>query len=147
MLQSNFVEKIITIDAPLHTVWNVLTTSELVKKWITDDEGIEIVSDWKVGSTITFSGVSHRVRFNDKGQILESVPNKFLKYSYWSSISRLPDTPDNYSTIEFTLTTNENHTLVKVIQSNLVTEVIYKHINFYWNAALRNIKKVAEEIK
>jgi uncharacterized protein YndB with AHSA1/START domain len=146
MTYPDFVQKEIMIDASIQNVWKTITTPELIRQWMSDEKTIVPSSDWKVGSKISFTGVLHRMKFEDKGEILEFEPNKKLKYSYWSKISRLPNLPENYSIIEFILKPNDKSTILTVRQSNLKTEVIYKHINFYWNSAQDFIKKVAEEI-
>ena len=42
----------LTINAPLEKVWDVLTKPALVKQW---QYGSELVTDWKAGSTISWS--------------------------------------------------------------------------------------------
>jgi uncharacterized protein YndB with AHSA1/START domain len=104
MNSSGPIHKTITINAPTYKVWAALTTPELIRQWQTDDGGVEVLSDFKVGSPIRFEGRWHTgVVYKDKGTILKFEPEKVFQYTYWSEISHLPDTPENYIVIEFTL--------------------------------------------
>ena len=67
-----------------------------------------------------------------------------LQYSHLSSRSRLPDLTENYVVIGFVLTPQNNQTVVTLTASNFPTEVIYKHLAFYWNVAMELLKKNLE---
>lgn len=58
--------------------------------------GIELITNWKVGSPITIKGF-HHIKFENKKTVLQFEPDKVLQYDYLSSLSRLPDKPENYS--------------------------------------------------
>jgi hypothetical protein len=87
----------------------------------------------------------HGFELNDKGIILQCERENILRYSYWSSLSRLPDTPDNYSVVAFRLMPEANHTVLHFTHSNFPLESEYQHSNFYWNATLFKIKQMAEQ--
>jgi hypothetical protein len=72
--------------------------------------GTETSTDWKVGSKITFQGFYNEHQYCDKGAILENVPAKSLRYSYWSGFSGLEDKPENYATITYTLEQKDRET-------------------------------------
>src|SRR4030095_12807143 len=99
---SKIVSKTILINAPTLKVWETLTNPELMKKWISETE-INIITDWKVGNPIIMRGSLHRINFENKGIVLQFEPEKILQYNHLSSLSRLPDKPENYSIIEFRL--------------------------------------------
>ena len=143
MQSNNTVEKSITINAPPSKVWEILTTPELIKEWLTDI-GIEVISDFKVGNPIIFSGKWYGVRRDDHGIILEFDPEKVFRYSYWSKISRLPDLPENYTIMEFRLVPKEDQTVLNLKHSNLTWETGWEHSNYYWGIAMGIIKKLAE---
>jgi uncharacterized protein YndB with AHSA1/START domain len=135
----------ITIKAPPYKVWNTLTHTDLMKQWMGDPEmQIEVITDWKVGSPIVIKGF-HHVKFENKGTVLQYEHNKVLKYDYLSSISRLADQPEHYTSIEFTLTPEENQTKLTLILSNFPTESIFKHVGFYWRGTIHIMKKLAEQ--
>jgi hypothetical protein len=112
--------------------------------WLSETQ-IKISSDWKVGSSITFTGSAHDVEYHDKGIILRFDKEKNFQYSYLSAFSNLSDIPENYSVIEFSLTPVGNKTMLTLIHSNFVTETIYKHSIFYWTATIPIIKGLTEE--
>jgi uncharacterized protein YndB with AHSA1/START domain len=136
--------KTIHINAPISKVWETLTTPELMKKWISETE-IDIITDWNVGSPILIRGQLHRIKFENKGKVLQFEREKILQYSHLSSISRLPDTPENYSIFEFRLAPIKNQTTLTLTLSNFATESIYKHLAFYWNVTLEILKRLIEE--
>src|SRR5438045_2426501 len=90
----------ITINAPAAKVWEALTTPSIIKKYFF---GTDAVSDWQVGSPLIFRGEWQGKTYEDKGTILESVPNKKFKYSYWSSMSGKEDTSENYANVSYEL--------------------------------------------
>ena len=105
---------------------------------------INIITDGKVGSPMIIRGNLHGIKFENKGTVLQFEPEKILQYNYLSSISRLPDQPGNYSSIEFQLALIEDQTALTVLVSNFPTEIIYKHLAFYWNVTLEILKRLIE---
>ena len=137
------LSKTIKIDAPTSKVWDALTNPEIMKKWMSETE-IDIVTDWKVGNSIIIRGDLHRIKFENKGMILQLEREKVLKYSHLSSLSRLPDETRNYSIMEFLLAPMGNQTELTLTLSNFPTDSIYKHLAFYWNVTLEILKKMIE---
>jgi uncharacterized protein YndB with AHSA1/START domain len=135
----------ILINSNAATIWEALTTPNLMKQWMGEPEmQIEISSDWKVNGPIVISGF-HHIKFENKGTILQFEPNSIFKYSHVSSVSRLPDKPESYSVITFTLIPLENQTSLTVTISNFPTETIYKHLDFYWKTTIALIKNFVEK--
>ena len=142
MNSNKAITKTITINARTSKVWNCLTNPELIKVWMADTE-MKIISDWTEGSAITFQTTANGKQ-EYKGKILQLEPEQIFTYTSYSEIFRLPDEPENYSTIEFGLTPVNDQIIVSVTHSNLVAETAMEHANFYWNSALYNIKKLSE---
>ena len=132
------------VNAPTSQVWHTLTTPELMKKWMMPDLEINIITDWKVGSPIVIRGTMNEKEFENRGRVLQFEPEKILQYSHLSSISRLPDRPENYSILAFRLNPMENQTSLELTLSNFPTESIYTHLAFYWNVTLEVLKKMIE---
>jgi uncharacterized protein YndB with AHSA1/START domain len=138
------VEKTISINAFPSQVWEYLTDPCLMKKWMGEPEmNIEVNTDWVVGNPILIKGF-HHIKFENKGTVLQFDPHKIVQYSHLSSISRLPDTTENYTIITFRLTPNESQTLLTIKIENFPTESIYKHLDFYWHGTTALIKKQIE---
>jgi uncharacterized protein YndB with AHSA1/START domain len=140
----NMMSKTVTINAPTSKIWEALTNPDLMKKWMSELE-IEILTDWKVGNLVVIRGKLHGIKFENKGKVLQFEPEKILQYSHLSSLSRLPDKPENYSVFDFRLTPKEDLTLLTLTVSNFPTESIFKHLAFYWNVTLETFKRMIEE--
>ena len=139
----SIIHKTITIHAPVSAVWNALTEPQLMKAWMLDTE-INIVTDWIVGNPFRIIGNLHWTDFETRGSVLQFDPGKVVSYSFLSSLSELRDDPENYSIIEFSLTARPNETTVDLTLRNFPTEVIYRHLLFYWTVTLQELKKFAE---
>lgn len=140
------IEKTIIIKAPPFAVWDALTNSEVMKQWMGEPElEIEIITDWQVGAPIVIKGF-HHIRFENKGVVLQFEPNKVLEYNFLSSLSRLPYRPENYTIVEFRLAPLESQTTLTLILRNFPTEVIFRHLDFYWMTTIEIMKKEVEKV-
>jgi uncharacterized protein YndB with AHSA1/START domain len=139
------MNKTVIINAIPSTVWEFLTNPQLMKKWMFDTE-IDIITDWKVGNSITIRVDDwYKTHLENNGTILAFEPNKRLSYSHLSSLSKLPNNIENYSIIDFNLTTKKDQTALTITLSNFPTETIYKHLAFYWNVTMELLKNVIEQ--
>jgi len=145
MASDNAISKTVTINATAAKVWETLTNPESIKTWLTENGTTTVITDWKVGSPILFTGTWHKVKYTDKGTILNFEPEEVLAYNYWSKFSKLPDRIENYSVMEFRLTRKDNQTILTLTHSNLVAEGMPGHSNFYWNITLHRIKELIEK--
>ncbi len=144
MEEEKIITKSITIDAVVSKVWETITNPEKMKLWLYDSD-IEVISDWEIGSQIFFRGKFHGRKFEDKGIILKFEQEKVFQYSYFSWIPRLPDSPENYTIIEFQLTPQGGQTLLSLTQTGFAAKASYEHWNFYWIVTLGILKGVAEK--
>lgn len=136
--------KNININATPETVWELITDPEKMKLWISDVE-MKVESARQAGGAIIISGKWNGAVHENKGTILKFEPLKVFAYNAWSRINRLPDLPENYIITEFRIDPESDHQIrLTVVQSNLLTESIFKHFEFYWNVTLGLIKKLAE---
>lgn len=132
------------INAAPAEVWAILTTPELMSQWMGEAEmQIKVITDWKINSPILIQGF-HHVKFENKGVILQYDEGSRLSYTHLSSVSRLPDNPESYSIFEFVLTPLEEKTMLTFSIENFPTEVIRKHLEFYWRTTIMGIKKMIE---
>lgn len=124
------------IHAPPATVWQALTQPALIQQWLAQPEvGVSIHTDWTVGSPILITGF-HHLPFQNRGLVLQVEPVKRLRYSQLSSLSELPDIPENYTIFDFQLSKIPEETLLTLTISQFATESIYKHVEFYWRITL-----------
>ena len=131
----------IEINASIKKVWDALVNPEIIKQYLF---GTETITDWKVGSPIIFQGVYEGVAYKDKGTILELIPEKKLKYNYWSSFSKLEDIPENYQQISFELLSKNGKSILSLTQENVPDQSAKEHSEANWGMVLDQIKKIVE---
>jgi uncharacterized protein YndB with AHSA1/START domain len=135
----------VIINADPAKVWTLLTNPELMSEWMGDPEmKIEALTNWEVNTPILIRGY-HHVQFENKGTVLQYEKEKKLSYSHLSSVSKLPDKPENHSILEFILLPVNKDTQLTLDITNFPTETIRKHLEFYWRTTIITIKKRAEE--
>ena len=129
------------IKAPASKVWEAITTPELIKKYLFDTD---VISDWKVGSSILYKGEWQGKPFEDKGQILEIEPKKRLVSTHWSPLSGVPDVPENYHKVTYQLSEKGGGTEVTILQDNNATAEEKAHSEENWKTVLDGLKKLLE---
>ena len=139
------IEHVVEIAAPPRDVWRALTTPAVMAQWMAEPEmRLEIDADWTMGSRIETRGV-HHVAFRNSGTVLRFEPERVLAYTHLSSLSRLPDTPENHAEIQFALTPAGDGTSVTLTLSRCPTKSIARHLDFYWRGTLGVLKQFVEQ--
>jgi len=139
ILYSNSID----IQSSPFKVWKALTDTEIMQQWMSESP-IKISTDWVIGAPITIKGVLSQTPFENKGNVLQFKAGEQLKYNHLSSLSNLPEEPESYTTIEFQLRPNEKGSHLTINLSNFPTDIIYKHLVFYWNTTLSILKTYVE---
>ncbi|MEM8527517.1 MAG: SRPBCC family protein [Bacteroidota bacterium] len=135
--------KSIAINATADKVWDVLTNPDKIKIYLF---GTETTSDWKIGSPIRFKGTYNGQTYEDKGNVLESVKHKLLKYNYWSGFSGLEDVIENYSLVTYNIKQiSKNQVEFTWEQQGFPSEEGKCHIEQGLIQMLLQIKQLAEE--
>lgn len=129
------------IKAPASEVWAALTQPNLIKQYLFDTE---VVSDWKEGSPIIYKGEWEGKAFEDKGKILKIEPERLLMSTHWSPLSDVPDSPENYHTVTYTLSGVGDSTEVTITQDNNSSGEEKAHSEKNWNMVLEGMKKMLE---
>jgi uncharacterized protein YndB with AHSA1/START domain len=124
------------------SVWKALIDPEIVKQYM---YGAEVYSDWHVGSPITYKGVWDGRPYEDKGTILEIMPERVLSYTYWSPLSGTDDFEDNYAHVTYHISPFDDETTLTITQDNLETEEAVVAAEENWMKVIRNIKHILEE--
>jgi uncharacterized protein YndB with AHSA1/START domain len=132
----------ITINASASKVWDALTNPHLIKQYLF---GTEVTTDWKAGSPITYKGVWEGKAYEDKGRVLQIEPGKLLVSTFWSSLSGLPDLPENYNTVRYELSSERGGTRLTIIQDNNASREEAEHSEQNWNMVLKGMKKLLED--
>jgi uncharacterized protein YndB with AHSA1/START domain len=141
------MEKGFTAEASIHInaspaqVWEALTNPEMIKQYFF---GTTVESDWEEGSPITYRGEWEGKQYEDKGTILKLEPKKYMRSTYWSSMSGITDEPENYATVDYILIPEKEGTTLTVRQDNNKTEASKAHSESNWKMVLEGLKKLLE---
>lgn len=141
-MESIFTKNIL-IQAPAKKIWQVLTDPQWMKQWMSDAE-IKVTTDWNVGGPILMQGTLHGRHFENKGIVLEFVPNQKLVYNCWSRLLGLPDKPEHYTKLSFVLNEMDEGTELIFTQEFATVYAHDKHAELYWKVTLDIIRKLAE---
>ncbi len=142
-MENNLTLEVSTlINASKSVVWKALTDPEQIKKYLF---GTETISDWKIGSPITFSGVWEGKPYIDKGTILQIEKEKILKYNYWSSFSGTEDVPANYANITYSLKEKDGQTMFTILQDGIKTKEALDHSEQNWRMVMNSLKELLEK--
>lgn len=138
-------ERLIAIKAPSRHVWHFLTDTELMKSWMGEPEmALEVETNWIVGQPIVIRGF-HHVSFKNTGNVVAFEPTERLAYTHLSSLSRLPDKPENHTTLEFLLNAEGNVTSLAFHAFRFPSASIFKHLEFYWRGTLEILRQHVEQ--
>lgn len=132
----------VIIKASATKVWKALTDPAMIRQYLF---GTEAISDWKVGSPITYKGEWKGKKYEDKGTILNIVPEQLIESTYWSGMSGLADVPENYKKVIYKLTPENGRTKLTVIQDNNKTEEEKNHSEENWKIVLNALKELVEK--
>jgi uncharacterized protein YndB with AHSA1/START domain len=132
----------ISINAPAARVWQALTEPELIKEYMF---GTHVTTDWKVGSPITYKGEWKGKPYEDKGKVLQIVPQKLLVSTFWSALAGSPDVPANYKTIRYELSGSGTQTTLSISQDNNDSQDEADHSAQNWEMVLQGMKKLLEK--
>ncbi|HTN18726.1 MAG TPA: SRPBCC family protein [Chitinophagaceae bacterium] len=131
----------ISINASVSAVWATLIDPESNNKFMF---GSKVVSDWKEGSPITWTGEWKGHPYQDKGKILKMVPAKTLQYTHYSEMMDSDDSPENYRTVTIELSEDQGKTLVSLDQDKNKNEADRDQAQKNWQIMLSALKELAE---
>jgi uncharacterized protein YndB with AHSA1/START domain len=131
-----------TIAAPSADVWQALITPAAIKEYMF---GTTVTSDWAVGSPIGWKGEWQGRAYEDKGIILQLVPERVLEYSHFSPLAGVPDVPENYHIVTVELSPDGEGTRVTLSQDNNPTEQAQQRSERNWRMMLAALKQFLEQ--
>jgi len=141
VMQDHVAHASVLIHAPVDKVWDALTEPELIEKYFF---GTHVETDWKPGSPVVFKGSFKGKSYQDKGQVMEVIPNRRLVHTYWSSMGGEPDRPENYKTVSYELQPEADGTLLTLTQDHNRSEEAREHSEQNWQQVLQGLKGVVE---
>jgi uncharacterized protein YndB with AHSA1/START domain len=139
------IRKSIDIDAPVETLWRVLTDSEFIKQYMF---GCTAETDWKPGSPLLWKGAADG-KLYVKGHIVSIEKPHRLAYTIFDPNSTIKDIPANYLTMTYELKKrNERASVLEITQGDFSAvedgERRYQHSLDGDDSVLSGIKKLAE---
>jgi uncharacterized protein YndB with AHSA1/START domain len=105
----------VQIVAPRRKVWLALTRPDLVKQW---QYGSDLLTTWEVGTPIIFRNEWNGQVFEQKGEVLELLPESRVKYSLFVPRPDLQDIPEHYFFMTYELAKREAVTSLLVRQED-----------------------------
>lgn len=142
-MEKEFVAKAsIVIDASAARVWEALTDAKKIKQYMFDTN---VVSEWRVGSPITWKGEWQGRSYEDKGFVLKIERERLLSYSHFSPLLGKPDVPENYHTVTVELAGDGKRTTVSLRQDNNATKEARAHSENNWQMMLLTLKQFLEK--
>jgi len=132
----------IEIPAPRDRVWEALTTPDEISQWFF---GVDTQSEWKVGSSIVHRGEYQGRPYEDRGEILELDPPKRFVHTHWSPKSAVPDTPENYQRVTWSLQPTPNGTTLTVDEDNLPSDQAKAISDQSWPQVLENLRSLVQD--
>ncbi|GHF59242.1 uncharacterized protein YndB with AHSA1/START domain [Deinococcus metalli] len=122
-------------------VWPAIVTPQRMAGWMADFP-LHIAVTWTVGASLHMTGDLHGVPFENRGTVLEVVPVRLVRFTYWTSLSGRPYTGADLPVVQFTLTPEGDGTRLEVSHGNVPAGPERQHLPFYWNAALLKLGDV-----
>lgn len=139
------IEKIIEINAPKGRVFKALTSSSEIPEYYPLKE---VVSTWEVGSEVLYKGEVDGSPFTDHGVIEVLDKDHVYSYRYWSDNHGTERTPENHLSISYVLSETLTGTELKLVQSNIRSEELYKLMEQQvWDFLLGSLKAHLEAPK
>lgn len=105
----------VRIEAPLDTVWSIITDPTYIKQW---QYGSILSTDWSVGSPIRFTSEWEGKSFEQWGTVLLVDAPAKLSYSLFAPRPDLEDKPENYFTMTYSLQEDSGGTNLEISQED-----------------------------
>ena len=132
----------VEISASPQQVWDALTDPEAIARFMF---GARVDTDWEPGSPITWTGEYDGKQFQDKDEILETVPAERLRVTHFSPLTGQDDVPENYHTLDYRLTDVGESTRVTLDQSGNDSEEQAAQFSSNWQMMLNQLKDYVED--
>lgn len=131
----------VDISASPKQVWNALTDPGLIRKYLF---GSEVETTWEPGTPIRWRGEYEGRKYEDKGEVLEVVPEQKLTVTHFSPLTGEEDKPENYHTVTYQLEDKGDRTSVHLEQDNNADPKAAAESQENWGTVLNGLKELVE---
>jgi uncharacterized protein YndB with AHSA1/START domain len=130
------------ISASPEQVWGALTDPAAISRFMF---GSQVDTDWRLGSTITWTGEYDGRPFQDKGEILEIDEPSRLRMTHYSPMSGRPDEPESYHQLDYRLESTDAGTRLTLDQDGNSSQEQADQFAANWQMMLDQVKEYVEE--
>jgi uncharacterized protein YndB with AHSA1/START domain len=131
----------VDISASPEQVWSALVDPEKIEKYMF---GSHVETDWRPGSPIVWKGEYEGKAYEDKGQVVEVVPEQRLRVTHFSPLTGQEDVPENYHELTYELDERGDKVHLSLSQDNNGSEDEAKHSEENWQMMLTGLKELVE---
>ena len=137
-MDRKFIEKAIEINTTPKKLWRTITDPA-----VTREMGGEYISDWQIGSSLSWKGTDGHIYTN--GTILQLEPEMILQHSLFN----LDEKEKILSVITYKFDDNKESTTLHAREdySISLTDKEYEEASGGWDFALKVVKQTAENLK
>ena len=132
----------VEVSASPGEVWHALTDPELIAEYFF---GTRVETTWEPGSPITWSGEFNGHAYQDKGEVVDVVPEQRLVVTHFSPMTGQEDVPENYHRITYRLEPDADRTRLTLEQDNTPAGS-EEDFRSNWQTMLDNLKQVVERV-
>ncbi|MBB6146011.1 uncharacterized protein YndB with AHSA1/START domain [Silvibacterium bohemicum] len=108
------IRKTVKVEAPLATLWKVLTDNEFIPQYMF---GCVAETDWKPGSPLLWKGAADQ-KLYVKGHVVAIDAPRRLEYTVIDPNSDIADIPENYLKMTYDLKEEDGGTVLEISQGD-----------------------------
>jgi uncharacterized protein YndB with AHSA1/START domain len=141
-LETDSINKSVTIDAPAETVWNILLNPD--NTWgKAFGGGAFAETDWKIGSDVIWRDLDGNI--GSKGVITKHQENKYLQVDMYDDVNPAPGTELGGYSEKYHVEKTEDGQLMLAIEAGPISKKHFKMHAEMWDEALKIIKEASEK--
>ena len=148
MSQAMMIRKEVVFNAPIETVWDLISNPAMTKQYMF---GCEVLSEWTVGSPIIWQGKTEDGSdiVYVKGEITEVQQGEKVSFTMFDPNMGIADIPENYVNLTYELRQLEDGTQLTILQGDYTgvehAEKRFEESEKGWDMVIPLMKGVLEK--